>query len=381
MLDSFLKPINSDIVFASDQLPGSLANHVRIHHNRFPDLNGVKLAIFGVMDERLNGYNAGASQAANHIRQALYRLMVPKTFFPMADIGNVVAGDTADDTRFAIQTVLNELKHQNICALIIGGDESLALQQFYALKGNNVNIELTYCGRQISLREGQWANKVVLDESSNLFNLNAIGYQSYLTEQESIDVMERLFFEPVRLGTLRSRMSMAEPYYRSSHISVFDCGAIRSADFPGVREASPNGLYNEEACQLARYAGLSHACESVGFYNYIPALDRDEVCARQVAQMIWYFVEAFAQRKEEFPLKNGQSEQFITYRLDLKGSHELVFYKSRLTDRWWMSIPHPKKGLENTLPLVVPCEYEDYITASTDELPDRWWRFYQKYSV
>ena len=26
-------------------------------------------------------------------------------------------------------------------------------------------------------------------------------------------------------------------------------------------------------------------------------------------------------------------------------------------------------------------DYEDYLMAASEELPDRWWRFYQKYSL
>jgi hypothetical protein len=28
---------------------------------------------------------------------------------------------------------------------------------------------------------------------------------------------------------------------------------------------------------------------------------------------------------------------------------------------------------------LVPCTYDDYLQASSDELPDRWWRIHQKY--
>lgn len=379
MLESFLQPLNPDTFLSSDQLPGSLANHIHIHTLHFPDITGAKVALFGVNDQRLDGLNAGASLGADACRKEFYRLMKPKTWLNVVDLGNVDAGETLEDTLFAVQTVLHELSALNICAVVLGGDEKLASLQYHALKNRSKAIELVYCGRQINLREGSWMNKVVLDESSCLFNLSTLAYQTYLTEQESLDAMERLFFDPIRLGTLRTRLSIAEPCFRSAHLAVFDCGAIRAGEFPGTLDASPNGLLNEEACQLARYAGMSDHCSSVGFYNFSPNFDKQGVSARQVAQMLWHFLEGFPLRRDEDPRE--KPDQFLKYRLALKNTHELIFYKSQASDRWWMEIPHPKSGRENTRPFVIPCDYEDYLTAASEELPDRWWRFYQKYSL
>jgi len=379
MLESFLHPLHKDLVFSSDQLPGALANHVRLHLDQLPDLEGVKVAIFGVNDRRLDGLNQGASQGADACRKEFYRLMKPKTFMNVADLGNVEAGNTLDDTLFAVQTVLHELSERRIIAVVLGGDEKLALLQYHALKNHSTNLEVAYCGKQINLREDSWMNKMVLDEKSQLFNLSTIAYQTYLTEQESLDAMERMFFDPIRLGTIRSQITMAEPIYRGSHLAVFDCGVMRASEFPGMREASPNGLFNDEACQLARYAGLSETCQSIGFYNFSPAFDTHAVSARQVAQMLWCFLEAFPQRRKEDPRE--YPDQFLKYRLAMKEEHEVVFYKSQSSDRWWMEIPHPNSGKKNTMPFVIPCEYEDYLVAANEELPDRWWRFYQKYSL
>lgn len=379
MLESFLQPLIEDDLFSSDQLPGCISNHVRMHLKEFPDLDGVQVAMLAVRDPRLDGVSRGVSFGAEICRTELYRLMKPKEWPVVADIGNVEAGETVEDTLFAFQTVLHELSERNICALVLGGSETLAYYQYQAVKNRSTSLEVSYVGRQINLREGSWMNRLVLDEPNQLFNLSTLGYQSYLTEQESLDAMERMFFDPVRLGTLRARLSLAEPSFRSAHLVVFDSGVLRASEFPAVFDANPNGLLNEEACQLARYAGLSIQLGSVGFYNFNPDYDIDRRGAKQQAQMIWYFLEAYTQRRQEDP--KDQGEQFLKYRLALKNTHELVFYKSTYSERWWMEIPHPKSGKENTIPLMIPCEYEDYVQAANDDLPDRWWRFYQKYSV
>ena len=58
--------------------------------------------------------------------------------------------------------------------------------------------------------------------------------------------------------------------------------------------------------------------------------------------------------------------------------HEVVFYKSPRSDRWWMDIPTPGAGNRKGRLLLIPCTYADYQAAATGHLPDRWWRTQQK---
>jgi formiminoglutamase len=49
----------------------------------------------------------------------------------------------------------------------------------------------------------------------------------------------------------------------------------------------------------------------------------------------------------------------------------IAFYKSKLTDKWWMEVALPQTQLypRNTM---VPCSYADYQTATLGELPERY---------
>src|SRR3546814_12147787 len=62
------------------------------------------------------------------------------------------------------------------------------------------------------------------------------------------------------------------------------------------------------------------------------------------------------------------------------GGHEVVFYKSNRSGRWWMQIPYPEQHSRNDRFHLVPCSYRDYQQASSGEMPDRWWKTYQKRS-
>ncbi|OYY04378.1 MAG: hypothetical protein B7Y76_02535 [Sphingobacteriia bacterium 35-40-5] len=148
-------------------------------------------------------------------------------------------------------------------------------------------------------------------------------------------------------------------------------------DAAGNANATPNGFYGENACQIARYAGMNDKLSSIGFYEYNPAYDLNGQTAMLLAQMVWYFVDGFYNRKKEFPLL--PKSQYITYRAGLKdGSHELIFVKSKKSDRWWMQVPYPAGKSKNERHHLVPCRYEDYQTANSGEMPDLWWRTYQK---
>jgi formiminoglutamase len=48
---------------------------------------------------------------------------------------------------------------------------------------------------------------------------------------------------------------------------------------------------------------------------------------------------------------------------------DLVFYKSILSEKWWLEVPDPKRPGPLS---VMPCSYQDYQQATRGELPIRW---------
>ena len=61
----------------------------------------------------------------------------------------------------------------------------------------------------------------------------------------------------------------------SSSVTAFSMASVRSSDAPETRLASPNGLYAEEACQLARFAGLSDKLSVFQIFDLILLLSLD----------------------------------------------------------------------------------------------------------
>ncbi len=56
----------------------------------------------------------------------------------------------------------------------------------------------------------------------------------------------------------------------------------------------------------------------------------------------------------------------------------MIFYKSTISDNWWMEIPTNNYELFPEGKVIIACSYNDYILASKQELPERWIRVYNK---
>ena len=69
-----------------------------------------------------------------------------------------------------------------------------------------------------------WLNQLILPEGAHLFDLNTLGHQRYLVDGDSLQLMDRMHFDNVRLGRLRADISIAEPILRDSDLASFDMG-------------------------------------------------------------------------------------------------------------------------------------------------------------
>lgn len=350
------------------------------HSDSFPDLENCKVVLFGVYDERLGKIEGLTPQNAyNSIREELYALYHKFPGIGLADLGNLINGETTEDTISAVATVVNELSSQGIISIILGNNQILGLGQYAGYDKLSKYTEVAIFDNTVTIDMEDLVYRIVTHEPNHLFNLNHLGYQTYLSDEEALTAFEKMYFDTVRLGLLRGNPEITEPCLRNSKVGIFDLACIKYADALGSPKSSPNGISAEEVCQIARYAGISPRMGTFGFYGYSPVTDTNNTTAKLTAQMIWYFFEGVLLRKDEDPAK--EQDKFLQYRTALNGGeHEIIFYKSKSSGRWWMEIPHPKNHNENTFPIVVPCSYSDYQVALNNEMPDRWWRVYQKYS-
>ncbi|MCB0430258.1 MAG: formimidoylglutamase [Flavobacteriales bacterium] len=387
-ISGFFKPVNPAFAGNTESYhPRQFANWIHTHRdNHFPDLEKVQVAIMGVREERKAINNEGCSNAPDTIRKQLYQTFADFGSIKGVDLGDVEAGHTIDDTYFALSATIAELVGKKVIPIIIGGSHDLAFANYMAYEKleqtlNIVTIDSTLnlgLAKDDELNAGSFLGKIIMRKPNFLFNYSSIAYQTYLTDPEAVHLMRNLHFDCHRLGEVQSAISEMEPAIRNADLFSFDMAAIRMSDAPGTGQASPNGLFGQEACKLMRYAGLSEKISSVGIYECNPLLDRNEQTAGLAAQMIWYFIEGVSGRKYDFPFTD--SSHYITYRVNISDHpQELVFYKSKKSDRWWMNVPFlSDHGSKYERHHMVPCSYRDYEQACQDDLPDRWWQAYQK---
>jgi len=388
-LAEFFTPVAAapDAVFYHSQF----GREVQAYRDGFPDLADPEtkphIALIGVCEGRAAVNNGGTERAPDAVRRHLYDLYLGDYAVRIADLGNIPAGKTVRDTYAALKTVVEELVKQDVLPIIIGGGQDLTYAQYMAYERLEQRVEVAVIDAKFDLDQDEgepaeptsatFLNHIILHEPDYLFNLSNLAYQTYLTGKNSVNMYDKLFFSTMRLGMMAGKTDQAEPLIRAADMVSFDIGAVRASEAPGNANAGPNGLYGDEACQLARYAGMSDKCSSIGFYEFNPAFDPMGHTAALVAQMVWCFVDGFYGRKHDAPLV--PKSDYILYRTTMEdGDHELVFAKSKKSDRWWMQVPYLGPKSVNGHYHWMPCRYEDYQQAVSGDLPDLWWRACQK---
>jgi len=386
---NFFEPINlNDFPYAAES-PGQtrMGNIIQIFSdtNDFPDYQLADLAFIGVKDDRNAINNEGCAMGPDVIRKYLYQLYPGPVPIKMVDLGNIKKGFTVSDTYFALSSVIAEMISNNVLPIIVGGSQDLtyANYQAYQSLGQIINIvaidPMFDLGKsEQELTSQSYLSSIILHQPNYLFNYANIGYQSYFVDQDALKLMKNLFFDTYRIGIVRQNLEEVEPIVRNADMLSFDISAIRNSDAPGNGNATPNGFYGEEACQIVRYAGLSDKLTSIGFYEVNPKFDKIDQTAHLVSQMIWYFIDGFYNRAQDFPFRN--EEDYLKYRVSIRDhKEEIVFFKSKKSDRWWMEIPLPmEQKIKYERHYLVPCSYADYQSACNNDIPDRWWMVYQK---
>jgi arginase family enzyme len=367
-LHDFLTPIpvhelNDDQGYTD----GQLAKHIAIYENEIPDVTNADIVLVGVNEIRGSGVFDGTKHAADSIRRQLYQLHYWHTDVRIADIGNIKTGATLNDSYAAVKTVLAELFRKNKTVVILGGSHDITLAQYFAYKELQQVVEATCVDATINLkgenplRSENFLLEMLTGEPNLVKHYNHIGFQSYFVHPRMLETMDKLRFDCYRVGTARENLEEMEPVIRNTNLLSFDISAIKHSDSPASSE-SPNGFSGEEACILARFAGLSNKLNSFGIYGYLPQQDEKELTAKQVSQMLWYFIDGKSRSKQEASIEDR--DYFNEYHSSFT-EVDSVFLQSKKTGRWWMQLPNKK---------FIPCSYNDYVQASRNEIPERWLR-------
>lgn len=380
MVFDFLQPVSSNYLEFNETLSSQTLGKKTLFHTEtnFPDIDDANIAIICVNENRGRGIDNNNSNNFDAFRRKFYSLFPGNWNVSLVDLGNVIAGETIEDTYFLVKTINEDLLRKNILPIIIGGTQDLtyALYRAYDNLDQMVNLvaidsKFDFEKENVYLYES-YLTKIIVEEPNNLFNFSNIGYQTYYNSQEEIDLIEKLFFEAYRLGEVSNKIAIAEPVFRDADIVSIDMNAVQSSFSGKLQEFNSNGFDGKEICTLARYSGISDKVSSFGIFNFEPN-DSESLL---VAQSVWYFIEGYCFRSKEYPF--GSKEDYLKY-IVLIDEDELIFFKSNKTERWWIEIPFldnvNNKLKRNTL---LPCTHDDYLLACEQEVPNRWWKAYRR---
>jgi len=263
-----------------------------------------------------------------------------------------------------VSETINHCIHKNIVAVILGNAcFTPAAQPFSA----------AVVAPSATVRSHEMYRAIVAHPQLEM--LAAIGFQTYLTASEDMEWMNRLGYETLRLGAFREYHALAEPLLRESNHVYFDLNALRASDAPEIRQPSPNGLYAEELCQLAAYAGRAPKLQTFHIFHFLPTLTPATLTAQTAAQVLWHLLEGIDMR-HRLHIPKESTAHIKKIIVDMGDNRQtLEFLHDTITGYWWLQIP-----LTGGATRPVACLHDDYQCACRKEIPVRWLRYFQKFN-
>jgi formiminoglutamase len=373
-LSIFFEPLPED-TFGYPTDAKSVGGYIAPFLHTFPDWRQAEVVLIGLPEYRgAHSHQEVSYQGPNLIREQLYRLKKGTGSWLLMDLGNLLPGISLEDTYLRLKEVIEMVVDAGKFPILLGGSHDLTYGQFLGYEHLHKKVSVVLVDSQLDIEENpdmpqeeSHLHRLLLHEPNYLFTFSHLGYQSYLTDNDTLAALEKLHFELFRVGQVRQQMKEMEPVIRQADMMSFDIAAIRHQDAPGQRQANPFGFTGEEACQLCWYAGQNDQLSSLGLYGYRPEFDQRSLTATTVATMAWYAIEGFYHRQRTLDF---QSNHFLRFDVGFHDNpNKMLFYKNRHTEKWWMQVDDLSGQRP---PMIVPCSYQDYLMAADCEVPNRW---------
>ena len=156
IINDYLAPVPESVLEPfTNSHPQQVYSSMQIHREveGFPELEGVRIALLGVMEDRGALNNKGCDGGANKIRQYLYPLFKGRWDVKIADLGNIYKGETIEDSYFALKDVVAELLRRNIITIFIGGSQDLTYPVYRAYDVLEQTVNLVSVDSRFDLGE------------------------------------------------------------------------------------------------------------------------------------------------------------------------------------------------------------------------------------
>ena len=387
-INLYFNPVDAEYLSLEALPEDSLSRRVLINTDeRTIDMDMTNIvadmAIVGVRGESESKESRICS--ADVIRKQLYSLKQHRKSLRLVDFGNLKSGRTRKDTYAALAEVCNILLRNRVIPVILAQDNDMAVGNYTAYEqiGQIINVfnidsEIDFADIKEGITNHNFLNYLFCNQPNYLFNYTHVAYQSYLVSHSLIDLMHRMKFETYRLGEIQNKIETTEPLVRNADMFMADVSSLRASDAPCSK--NPHGLYGEEFCKIVNFAGMSDKLTSMGLYGYKAEDDIDCRTAKLLSHALWYFIEGYNWRKNDYPYKDQTN--YYKFNVIMSDDGTIVFYKSKKSERWWMQVSCPDDLQQKYLRhFLVPCTYNDYNEAMQGNLPDRWLLAYSKLNL
>jgi hypothetical protein len=335
-----LLPVNNEAILGLSMLPKQVVGkNIDIHtvESGLPELKGLEIAIIGLSEQR-NSFFANPQYDVNQFRRAFYELYPGNWNIKIADLGDLSNGAKIKDTYFAIKEIGYHLKQMNIIPVFIGGSHDLIFPLYQVFQEFNQLVNMVSVDRSFDFSQEDelisgrsYMSKIIMEKPNVLNNYTNLGFQNYYCAIEEKDLMDKLYFEGIRLGQVLDDTQLVEPVFRDADIVGFDMKCLSWEAIADPLKGQPNGIDSRSICALSRYAGISDRVGFIGLYELPSTPMMDQLAA----QIIWYFIEGVQYRFDEYPV--NINEGFLKYSVTLS-NQTIVFYKSEMSNRWWMEL-------------------------------------------
>lgn len=338
------------------------------------NIGKLDVAIIGVpFDSRKE--DTYSPEAPDKIRAELYQLVKFNNKINIADFGNLKPATSVKGNYQALRDIVDYFNELKIVTVIIGGSQDLSIGVCEAFKGDNyfsfstIDAFLDVKKAKEPFDSTNYLSRLFINQP-HLFQFNLIGFQSHYLATENLSKIKSVS-NNIQLGNLRDNIAIAEPVFRNTDFLSFDVNSIKQSESPGSFRVTPNGLRSEEACQLAKYAGLSYRLKVFGLFDVVTENDSNGLTVKLASQIIWYFLEGFIYREIEnqVSIENNKMFQVEVESVD----KPIIFFKNKSTNQWWMQIETIEKRK-----LYFACSEKEYKQASNNEIPELWLNYIQK---
>lgn len=319
-------------------------------------------------------YNPSAADAPDAVRKYLYRLCGDFQNVKIADLGNInISGDQSPMA--AVADVVSILVEAGKKVVIIGGGDACNLPIVKGMSQSIGKINIVKVDSLITLSGVDELEKSggvlsTFDEIEKIKQVDCIdvlGYQTYLCSDDKLSRADdqRICF--TRLAMVQDNVQNIEPLLRDNDLFAISARAVRNSDMPSC-VAMPNGLYGEEACHLAKLAGLSDR-SSVFYISDVYAQNESSLALS--AQIVWHYLHGIDHRYNDYP-ENDINNYRKSIVFDTRTNTEVKFFNNPLNGRWWVEIP----GYNGKR--IVSCKESDYEAMAKREVPEIWFRHFMR---